>query len=276
MEKEILEKIRIFNDSNFTFNEKYHTYKYKGEKYRSVTNIIKDFCQPFDSDYWSKKKAVDRINESDDLVLTDENIDKVQAEILKEWDYKRDRSCDLGHIVHLYLEQKFSDDLEIEVVNDQEALNRIRKFEERVIPRLKNFKSIAQELRIFSHTLKISGTIDGLFLRFIDGKVKLYILDYKTNGNLKTDKDRNFSKLKPPFTDQWENEHNKYSIQLSLYKLMLAEYGIKVDECALIYIPPSESDPKILKCKDYIPQLEMYFGVNFYSKLEKGEKNLNI
>ena len=90
----------------------------------------------------------------------DPEIKKVKAEILLEWDDKRDRSCDLGTMVHLYLEQKFSPNLDIEVVEDIEALLRIEKFESLITPRMKDFISISQELRIFSHSLKISGTID--------------------------------------------------------------------------------------------------------------------
>ena len=275
-QKEILEKIKVFNDPDFTFNEEHHTYRYKGNKYKSVTTIIKDFCQEFDADYWSRKKAIDRIEE-DGGDMSNKNIDLVTEQILKEWDDKRDRSCDLGTMVHLYLEQKFSTELDIEVVEDTEALLRIEKFETLITPRMKDFVSISQELRIFSHSLKISGTIDGLFLRFMeDGSVKLYIIDYKTNGNLKTDKDKNYSKLKAPFGKYWENELNKYSIQLSLYKLILAEYGIKVDDCVLIYLPPSDRKPEVMRCKDLTPELEMYFGVDFFSKLEKLEKNTDI
>ena len=269
-EEDIIEKIKVFDDSLFEFNEKYHYYKYNGVKYRSVTNVIKEFSSVFDGEYWSRKKAVDRIHETNDIE-TEENVLKVKAEIQKEWDDKRDRSCEMGTLVHLYLEEKFSPDLTITPCDDEEVLFRIEKFETLIEPRLKDFKSVAQELRMFSHTLKISGTIDGLFFRYTKNGVKLYILDYKTNADLKTDSDRNYNKLNPPFNNFWENELNKYSIQLNLYSLILAEYGIKVDECVLIYLPPSEKEPKIMRCKNFIPQLEMYFGVDFYSKLEKGE-----
>ena len=88
MKKEILKEPEIFNDPDFTFNEQYHTYRYKGTKYRSVTNVIKDFTKPFDSEYWSRKKAIDRINETSDD-LSNDNINKITSEIVAEWDAKR-------------------------------------------------------------------------------------------------------------------------------------------------------------------------------------------
>ena len=171
----------------------------------------------------------------------------------------------MGTLVHEYIEQKYNPDLNIKECTNVEALKRIKKFEEKLSHRLKDLKSIRQELRIFSSKLGLAGTIDALFLR----NGILYILDWKTNGKLRTDSDKNYSKLFPPFSDQWENEMNKYSIQLNLYKLMLAEYGIYVDKCVIVYIPPSDEEPKIIQCKDYIKKLEIYFGVNFYTNLEK-------
>jgi hypothetical protein len=38
------------------------------------------------------------------------------------------------------------------------------------------------------------------------------------------------------------------------------------------YIPPKDEKPLILKCKNYIPELESYFNVSFYSDLLKKEK----
>jgi hypothetical protein len=111
----------------------------------------------------------------------------------------------------------------------------------------------------------LAGTIDALMIR--NGKLEIW--DYKTNKSIKTDSDYSFNRLLTPFENQWENELNKYSLQLNLYKLMLASRGIKVDgQCVLLHIPPDSESPKIMKCKDYIPQLEEHFGVNFYSNLK--------
>ncbi len=262
--QEILDKIKIFNDDNFVFDEKAHAYTYGKEKLTSVTTFIKNFSEPFDAEYWSKRKAKDRIAEKrgisrEQIKDNDPDLDLTIKEIIGEWDKKRDTACDMGTNVHFYIENKFTPGSTITRDNfeDLETLRRIDKFETLYESKLTNVIPIAQELRIFSRKLKLAGTIDGLFMR----NGKLMILDYKTNAKMSTDADKCWQKLKAPFHDEWENELNKYSIQLNLYKLILSEYDIHVDSCALVYIPPSIDEPKILKVKDYESKLRAYFGL---------------
>jgi ATP-dependent exoDNAse (exonuclease V) beta subunit len=262
--QEILDKIKIFNDPNFIFNENSHTYTYGNEKLTSVTTFIKNFSEPFDTEYWSKRKAKDRLAEKrkisrEHISDNDPELETTIKEILSEWDYKRDIACDMGTDVHKYIEEKFTIGSTITRDNftDLETLRRIDKFESLYESKLHNLIPVAQELRIFSRKLKLAGTIDALFIR----NGKLMILDWKTNKKMSTDSDKCWNKLRPPFQDEWENELNKYSIQLNLYKLILSEYDIHVDSCALVYIPPSVNDPKIFKIKDYEKQLRVYFGL---------------
>lgn len=236
-------KLEIFDDSNFKFNEAKHLYTYNKENFESVTTFIKNFYEPFNSEYWSKRKAQER--------------GITQDAILKEWQNKADVACDMGTEVHLYIEHYFnepSEDISHRFYNE-ETLKRIDKFNELLKPRFEGLIPLKQELRIFSKKYKLAGTIDALFL--YNGK--LMIVDWKTNGKLRTDKDRNFSKMKFPFESEWENEMNKYSIQTSIYSLILEEYGIDVPSAAIAYIPPSEQEPRIYQCKNYKPQLRKYF-----------------
>ena len=56
----ILSKLECFNDSDFIFDPKYHKYTYHGEQFISVTKYIQNFHKPFETDFWSKKKAEQR------------------------------------------------------------------------------------------------------------------------------------------------------------------------------------------------------------------------
>ena len=56
----------------------------------SVTRVIGLFKQEFDSGYWSEKKAKER--------------DITKEEILAEWKYKSDYSCEKGTLFHEYAE----------------------------------------------------------------------------------------------------------------------------------------------------------------------------
>jgi ATP-dependent exoDNAse (exonuclease V) beta subunit len=268
---QIKEEIKKFERDDFSFNEEFHAYSLKGRKMKSVTTYLKNFSEPFDADYWSRKKALQRLDDNKEEV-TKESLDNMQSVIQKEWKDKADYACDMGTEVHLYLEEYFGG-MDITPFKHNESKIRVDKFKNIYDSKLHVMESVAQELRIFSETMGLAGTIDALFMR--NGQLEIW--DYKTNGSIKTDKDYCFNKLKPPFQNEWENELNKYSIQLNLYKLMLAEHGIKANTCGIIYLPPNTIDkngneiitePQLLRCKNYIPHLEMHFGVDFYSKLE--------
>lgn len=193
-----------------------------------------------------------------------------QNRLIKEWETKKVIGCDLGHITHKTIEELLNGEPITPILND-EAAKRFLKFKKLYDVKVKPIIiPIGQEIRGFSEELGIAGTIDCLVLRKNkDGQWCLEIWDWKTNKKMKTDSDFCFNKMLAPFNEEWENELNTYSIQLCLYKLILASKGIHVDgQCVIVYIP-NEGEPKILKCKDYIPKLEMYFGVNFYSKYKK-------
>jgi ATP-dependent exoDNAse (exonuclease V) beta subunit len=243
----IYEKLKIFDDPLFTFNEDEHVYRYGNKKLPSVTTYLKKFYKEFDAEHWSK------------VIAQRENVDV--SVILQRWDEKRDTACDMGTEVHKYIEERFTPNSLITRADftNEETLLRIDKFEKLYDTRLHKLTPIAQEIRVFSTTMGIAGTIDALFM--IDGK--LLILDWKTNGKFRTDRDKNYSKLNAPFHQLWDNEHNKYSIQLNLYKLILAEHGIPVSDCVIVYIPPSDNEPKVIKTKDVYGLLKAYFGVDY-------------
>ena len=55
-------KNRHENDSRISFDEKEHNYFVDGEKINfSVTAIIDKFFVEFDSGYWAKRKAVEKL-----------------------------------------------------------------------------------------------------------------------------------------------------------------------------------------------------------------------
>lgn len=86
----------------------------------------------------------------------------------------------------------------------------------------------------------ICGTFDMLY--YFDGngcpeKAGFVILDYKTNNNLYSDYNQRYHKtLLPPFDNMIEQDESLYTIQLSLYSLMLEDIGIPVIERRLIWL----------------------------------------
>jgi hypothetical protein len=270
LKEQILEKLKVFINDKFKFQEDSHSYFYGKKKFTSVTTFLKNFKKEFDTELQSEKKAI-KILKSEGKELSEVNIKIYQNRLKKEWSTKTTIACDLGGITHKTIEDLLNGN-PIEPITNDEASKRFIKFKKLFDAKIKPIIiPLGQEIKVYSEELELAGTIDCLVLRLgKDGKWRLEIWDWKTNGKFTTDLDRCYNKLLPPFADEWENKLNEYSIQLNLYKLILASKGIFVDgECVIVYIPPNEDEPKILKCKDYIPKLEMYFGVNFYSKLKK-------
>ncbi len=66
---------------------------------------------------------------------------------------------------------------------------------------------------------------------------KIYIIDYKTNKKFTTDKDLVYKEyLLHPFNKYYKTHLNEYSIQVSMYALILREWGIDVggDICYIL------------------------------------------
>lgn len=110
------------------FNEESH--KYWNEEtdtpYISVTTLIESYGQPFDKEFWSAYKALEKLMDSDvwklekknllsakkfnkellDLYnITESEFNKAQQDILDEWEQKNRESCERGTKIHARLEE---------------------------------------------------------------------------------------------------------------------------------------------------------------------------
>lgn len=245
--KEVKEKISIFDDKDFIFEEVEHIYTYKGKRFISVTTFIENFIDKFDEDYWSKKKAEER------------GVD--QQVVLNEWAVTRDRGCDLGTMVHEYIEDFYMG--EPKEYEDEEVNERITKFHVIYDDRLKVLTPIVSELRVFDTEWMIAGTMDQLYTY----KGMLIIGDWKTNKQIKTDKDWAFNMMKYPFNRYKDNELNRYSIQISLYALILKRMtNIEINYGFICHLPAT-GPAEIYKLKDFTKELEMY--INSLGEKEK-------
>lgn len=240
MVSEIRERLTCFKDLNFKFEPQWHRYTYGGKKYTSVTTFLKNFHKPFDQDYWSKKK-------SDDYGVP-------QEWLLEEWKEKNDRANEVGTTTHNWIEGYFNQIYQ-PLPTDLDVIDRINKFNRIFATHLYKLQPIQFELRIFSKKYPIAGTIDSLFLY----KGRLFIMDWKTNSEFRHDdhpKGR-YEKLLEPFGDFYKNHLNEYSIQVSLYALILEEWGFDIRGGYLVHFGP-DSEAKIYKSQDMREKLRGY------------------
>lgn len=103
----------------------------------------------------------------------------------------------------------------------------------------------------------ICGTFDMLY--YYDGggdpsRAGFMIFDYKTNGSLTSDYNRKYGRmLLPPFADLTEEDLSLYTIQLSLYALMLEDVGIPVIARRIVWL--NEEGYEIIRMSDVSEKL---------------------
>ena len=221
------------NDTRVFFDSKNHEYFVDGKKINySVTGLIESFFPEFDSDYWSDKKAIERIK-IEGGKLTDENIYKVKKDILMEWEENRKDAADKGTILHEKIENFYNN---IEDNLDAPEFTYFKKFIQKY-PKLKPYKT---EWRIFDSNLSLAGSIDMVYEK---DNGDLFLFDWKRStkiingaGHLiESDYDYGFDEL----SHIADNSYNRYSLQLNLYKYIIeSNYGKKISSMNLLILHP--------------------------------------
>lgn len=90
---------------------------------------------------------------------------------------------------------------------------------------------------------QLAGTFDMLYYNDgSDGQPEGFvILDYKTNANLANDYNRKWGRvLREPFASMTEEDLSLYTIQLSLYALMLEDIGIPIVSRRIVWLKDGE------------------------------------
>lgn len=244
----IKEKLKVFDDKKFKFHEKEHKYFYGDTELISVTTFLKNFHLQFDSDFYSKKKA--------------KELGTTVSEVLAMWKKAGDISRKMGSRVHLFIED-FLKGKKPSLPSTVEAKVCCEKFLKYYNSKMKELTPVALEKLIFDLEWGIAGTVDALFY----GRGKLYLIDWKTNQRLRHDSDFCFNKmLLKPFGDLKDNEFNKYSIQVSLYRLILEKQGIDTEAACIIHVP-YDYDVTTYKALDLRDRIRSYFDKKLYNKL---------
>lgn len=239
----LAKQLDCFEDIKFEFDPVAHRYTYEGEPFISVTRFIQQFHKPFEQDYWSKKKA--------------EQAGVPQDWILAEWKKLNDYANEVGTDTHQWIEDYFNQ-IWKPLPNNLDVIHRINKFNKIYAKQLFKLEPLKFEVRVFSPKWKIAGMIDSLFLY----RGKIYILDWKTNKDFTDDNHQKgtYEKLLAPFQDHFKNHLNEYSIQLSLYSLILEEWGFQVGGAYIVHIGPGDEDAELYKVVDMRDNLKLFLN----------------
>ena len=118
-------------NGNIAFEEEAHIYydvTKPEQKFISVTTLIHSFTQPFDKEFWSAYKALEKLLPKEDWAIekksllntkkfdkvllelhniTEDEFNKEQQAILDAWDMENRNSCERGTRIHADLENSF-------------------------------------------------------------------------------------------------------------------------------------------------------------------------
>lgn len=187
---------------NVDFDADTHTYTGPdGQLLISVTTLLKDYKQPFDSDYWSKRKAKER------------GVD--QAVVLAEWKAKSVASCDHGTKIHEGIEDFWNGKYNWNTNPLPELF--VRYLSTIYLPA----DHWASEYRLADLAAGLAGTAD--FIIFDPATKSFWIWDWKTNEKIRTD--NIYQRLAAPLDYLPECELIIYALQLSIYAAMLEKKG---------------------------------------------------
>lgn len=259
-----------------SFNESLHRYTDEEDLvYTSVTTVIGKYHEQFNEDYWAKEKAFDK---SPNNPYKGMSIDAIK----KQWKEKRDFACDRGNKTHKLLEDSINEangnaSFEFEPTKTRigtgKGLIKITKTELYILaetPLAKKYPKIYAHLRkyieegwtlfaekrIYWFDFLIAGTIDCLLVK---GKFFM-IVDWKTNNKKLEFRAGYYKKVNGLVTSQWVDKNeffypplntipfckgNIYTIQLSLYALLMELWGFKCVALTLFHILEDEPQPPI-------------------------------
>jgi len=230
------------------FIESTHTYKNLKDNsinYTSVTTLIERYGKPFDKEFVSKYKALERILSPNDWKkekgglwknhnipsdflevynISESELNKVQQDILDEWANTNRIACERGTKIHSQLENSFYN------AGSNITLKKFGiggKFECK-----KNYNELDMEYGIYPEYLiyydnpKVGLHIAGQIDLLVKNGNEINIIDHKTNAKIDTkgfynSSTRSTDKMLYPLTNLDECNFNHYQLQLSTYAWMI-------------------------------------------------------
>ena len=230
-------KNRHKNDNRISFDEKEHNYFVDGQQVGfSVTAIIDKFFVEFDSGYWAKRKAMEKLTR-DGVVIDEKVLTQAIDEILKKWEEKRRDAAEKGTWLHEKIEdfynEKYYEEYPIE-------FSFFKKFHDKY-PALTPYRT---EWRIFDASVSIAGTVDMVYKK---NNGDVFIFDWKRSTKLVDQQGKlllkDFKYGLDGLSHVEDNSFNRYALQQNIYKYILeSNYSVKVSSMNLLVLHPDYKD----------------------------------
>jgi len=241
-------------NGNVKYNDEEHLYWDEDGKFISVTTLIGLYEQPFDEDFWSSYKALEKLLTKEQFKFeknnmlqtqkidlpymldaydfTEDDFNEIKQNILDEWQRSRIESCERGTKIHSKMEHLFLDkkktDLKRFGIGGKFDVNTNKSLEDLNKDLLDVEKGVFPEYLVYrvskDKKFRLAGQID---LLIKDGN-DIYIIDYKTNKSI-DDKSHFDAKTKKnkmmqyPLNNLMDCNKMHYTLQLSTYAWMLQQ-----------------------------------------------------
>jgi hypothetical protein len=294
-------------NGNVAFNEESHRYwnvNDESKTYISVTTLIHEFSQPFDADFWSAYKALEKLLDASSWKLEkpallkskkfnkdilevygikENDFNKEQQAILDAWEDKKNESCIRGTKIHAEIENSFYKKKK-NITLDKFGVG--GKFSCKPHDNSLDLEyGVYPEYLIYKETkdgiLNLAGQID---LIIKSGK-DIILADHKTNEKIDLKAGYNSEtkgtyKMRYPLNNLDDCNYNHYCLQLSTYAWMLEQLHPEFNIKALyinhydhqgkntIYKCPYLKDEVIRMLKFYKKQLMIADTKKKYKKIE--------
>lgn len=265
-----MQEVITKQNGNIAFIEETHKYFDVTDPeavFTSVTTMIHSYTQPFDKDFWSSYKALEKLlpkdvwNVEKKSLLNTKKFDKVLLElhninendfnreqqfILDEWDSENHKSCERGTKIHADLENSF--------YSKKHDIN-LSKFEiggkfecRKDYSKLDIENGVYPEYLIYRVSddgkLRIAGQIDLL----VKKGNKIIIADWKTNKKIETksyfnNKTKTSVKMKFPLNNLDDVNYWHYTLQLSTYAWMIQKLNpeFEIEDLVLVHFDHADN-----------------------------------
>lgn len=242
-----------FND--VVYYDEPHKYYIDNQQLTSVTTLIYKYTEPFDEEFWAKKKGQEF------------NLDP--EDVLYGWNFINKKATTKGSIIHNYAENLFQNkvfsypkDIIIKEFGYDPIYDEFLKTKKHVDDFYKDSFNklipIKTELVVYDKEYMIGGMVDLLVFNIKANKIQIW--DYKTNSsdNAFSEELKGFMKGCLYFLE--DNDINKYSLQLSAYKHIIEKNtNLKIGDCYLVWLSHKNEKYEIIKCHDYTKYAEIMF-----------------
>lgn len=253
-------------DSRITFQESGHIYYIDGvnKDLISCTTFIHKFFNSFDSD-----TIINNILNSSNYLLNPEYkyFGMSYDQIKDEWTNKAKEAAESGTNLHLDIEHYYNN---LPVSNNSIEFSYFLNF---FNDHKHQFQIFRTEWMIFTELLKITGSIDAVFIND-DGTLSLG--DWKRTKEIKY-VGFNDEKGIYPFDELNDCNYCQYSLQLNLYRIILEKfYNFKVKEMFLVVLHPDNKNYKKIMVTRMEKEAEWLLDFRRKELAELGYTNISI